>query len=69
MNKECESWICYKAKLKVNKFKFGPSGMTLNQKKESDIILEKKNTLMQLWISMKQSIFDVLFVVLDKAVA
>lgn len=43
--------------------------MTLNQKKESDIILEKKNTLMQLWISMKQSIFDVLFVVLDKAVA
>jgi len=36
--------------------------------KPSELLGEKKNRLRQLWFNLKQSIFDVLFVVLDKAI-
>lgn len=36
--------------------------------KTAELISEKKNKLRQIWLNLKQSIFDVLFVVLDKAI-
>ena len=35
--------------------------------KTVELLSEKKNRLRQIWLNLKQSIFDVLFVVLDKA--
>ena len=42
--------------------------MEKTSSKPSDLMSEKKNRLRQIWLNLKQSIFDVLFVVLDKAI-